>query len=409
MQHILFITCSSGHGHTVATHNIKAELALKHPDATVHMLDMVNYFYPVKPIIVNLWNAGIRQDSLIAHYLPAAVGVYEFFYDYFFGQKLASDIQALFSAYPIDTVIDTQPVFTPFLVRQMAAATQTPVTYHKVLTDLPVNKTHPCFSGIKKRAHFDNVTFLLHSNKPLATKKKHQAHFWEKYCKINPVDVHSRWSKPVHTAFKQLPNNMNNVQVNIHPKLASYYGLSSTNNLSLPENAQVTTLMMGSQGLEAIEEYFNGIWENYSNQLLNVPHYFFVACSRNHALFDHLMQKCLRNREKNSNLYIIPLEMQTPENIASMMWRSQTIILRASGLSCMEQLAMDETAKAAGVPFSPKRYIHSHCKRKVPSGLNEAEQSAFLLSHSVGHEKANSIYLNVILGAMLTRADLIKL
>lgn len=149
-EHVLFITCSSGHGHMVATANIRNEIIANNPDTVFHTLDIVDYLYPVKPIVVDLWNAGIRQDSLLAHLLPRAINFYEFFYERFLEKKLLGDLQSIFNANPIRRVIDTQPMFTPLLIKQTANVSKSPVAYHKVLTDLPVNANHPFFSGIKK-------------------------------------------------------------------------------------------------------------------------------------------------------------------------------------------------------------------------------------------------------------------
>lgn len=407
-EHILFITCSSGHGHMVATTNIQAEITAQSPDAHFHTLDIVDYLYPVKPIIVDLWNAGIRQDSILAHLLPRAINLYEFFYENFLEKKLLKDLQSLFDSFPIQRVIDTQPIFTPLLIKQTAKASPSPVAYHKVLTDLPVNANHPFFSGIKKRNHFSNLSFLMHSAEPLTQPTETQALFWKSHCNLAPKHVSTIWSKPVHVAFKTVPNDQHTIHVNIHPAIAGHEGFDQNGILPLPEHARVTTLMMGSQGLEVIHDYYQKIRQEFSSKTLEVPHYVFIACSRNETLFNNLMKDCLQQKTVNPNLKIIPLQMQPPENVASLMWRSQTILLRASGLSCIEQLAMDEAAKKAGVVFEPKRYIHSHCKKHMKPGLSPAEQSDFLLRHSVGHEKANTVYLQEKLGAELTRVDVIE-
>ncbi len=407
-DHVLFITCSSGNGHMVATHNIQSGILAEHPDTTVHVLDIINYLYPLKPIIVDLWNAGIRQDSFLTHYLSRTIGFYEFFYHHFFGKKLANDLKKLFKSYPIETVIDTQPVFTPFLISQTASAATTPITYHKVLTDLPVNAHHPFFTGIKKRNRFKNLSFFLHSTPPLINANDNEAQFWQAHCNIDHEHIKTTWGKPVHPAFKKTPQDHNTVDVKLDLHLATHYHFPLTSQLIIPENAYVTTIMMGSQGLEAIENYFDKIVETFSHAVLEKPHYFFIACSRNESLFSNLLQKCLQ-LPRNNHLKMIPLEMQAPENVASLMWRSQTILLRASGLSCMEQLAMNETAALAGIDFKPKRFIHSHCKRTIPKQLNHIEQQAFLLSHSVGHEKGNALYLQKKLGAIITRPDLWEL
>lgn len=410
-EHILFITCSSGQGHMAATQNIKTEISSQNPSAQFHTLDIINYLYPVKPIISDLWNAGIRQDSSLAHLLPKVNSIYEFFYERFLQKKLVSDLKKLFDTYNITQVIDTQPIFTPLLIQESAAQAngQPSFAYHKVLTDLPVDGHHPFFPGIKKRKHFDNLRFFLHGAQPLVPPSQSEAVFWQDHCNIKTEHLSNVWGKPVHRAFKHVPEDPNRIHVQIHPALATHLGLPSMQPLTVQNNASVTTLMMGSQGLDVIRTYFKTLQETYRSQNLEVPHYVFIACSRNENLFRDLLQETLKSDDHAHKLYMIPLEMQPAENVASMMWRSQVIIMRASGLSCIEQLAMDEAAKQAGFHFKPQRFMHAHCKKVIPARLTPAEQSAFLLAHSHGHEKANAIYLQEKLGAILTRVDIIVL
>ncbi|MFI4955826.1 MAG: hypothetical protein ACHQAX_01300 [Gammaproteobacteria bacterium] len=407
-EHVLFITCSSGHGHMVATNNIQSEIIANSPDAVFHTLDIVDYLHPFEPIVVDLWNTGIRQDSLLAHLLPRAIGFYEFFYERFLETKLSNDLQALFDGHPIARIIDTQPMFTPLLVKQAAKVSKNPVAYHKVLTDLPVNSNHPFFSGIKKRKHFENLDFFMHGAPPLTQAPNTPEEFWRKHCNVGPEHYSSAWGTPVHSSFRTVPKNRDTVSVKINPELAAHIGLPATGQITIPADAHVTTLMMGSQGLEVIYDYFKKIQKTFAGKMLPVPHYFFIACSRNQDLFNNLLKECLKDVKNNPYLKIIPLDMQPAENVASLMWRSQMIILRASGLSCIEQIAMDEAARKAGVPFNPIRLIHSHCKKHIPAHLTQEQKSAFLLAHSVGHEKANSIYLQQKLGAVLTCVDLIQ-
>lgn len=248
----------------------------------------------------------------------------------------------------------------------------------------------------------------MHGIPPLTKGNSTVAEFWKTHCNIGPEHYSSAWSAPVHASFKAVPPNRNIVHVHLNPQLATHIGLSATGVITLPSDAHVTTLMMGSQGLEVIQDYFNKIRTTFAGKVLPVPHYFFIACSRNQALFSKLLMQCLEDTKNNPYLKIIPMEMQPPETVAELMWRSQVIILRASGLSCIEQIAMDEAAKKAGIPFNPIRIIHSHCKKQMPANLSPEQQSAFLLEHSVGHEKANSIYLKEKLGAILSRVDLIS-
>lgn len=406
-EHVLFITCSSGHGHMVATNNIQAEILAKSPDTVFHMLDIVNYLHPFEPIVVDLWNKGIREDSMVAHILPSAIGFYEFFYEKLLKGKLSQDLQALIKKFPIRRIIDTQPMFTPLLVKQSAKAALNPIAYHKVLTDLPVNSRHPFFSGIKKRQEHENLDFFMHGAPPLIQPHGSAETFWKKHCNIGLQHYSSAWGTPVHTAFKTVPADRNQINVRLHPQLAARLGWPTSGPITIPPEAYVITLMMGSQGLEVIQDYFQKIQSDLNKRTLTAPHYVFIACSRNEALFNELMKKALEGLETNPSLKIIPLEMQPPESVAQLMWRSQLIILRASGLSCIEQLAMDEAAQKAGIIFKPTRLIHSHCKKHIPEGLSPAEKSAFLLKHSFGHEKANSIYLQEKLGAILTRVDII--
>lgn len=406
-EHVLFITCSSGHGHMVATNNIQSEIISKTPDAVFHTLDIVDYLRPFEPIVVDLWNTGIRQDSLIAHLLPRMIGFYEFFYERFMGMKLSNDLQALFDGHPIARIIDTQPMFTPLLIKQSAKGSKMPVAYHKVLTDLPVNAHHPFFSGIRKRKDFDNLDFFMHGAPPLTLPHDTPEEFWRNHCNVGPEHCSSAWGTPVHAAFKTIPNDRHTVNVRLNPELAAHVGLPATGTITLPADAHVTTLMMGSQGLEVINDYYKKIQQSLAGKILVEPHYFFIACSRNSELFNNLLKESLKDAKNNPYLKIIPLEMQPPESVAQLMWRSQMIILRASGLSCIEQIAMDETARRAGMDFNPVRLIHSHCKKTVSAQLTPEQKSAFLLNYSYGHEKANSIYLQQKLGAVLTRVDIL--
>ncbi len=108
----------------------------------------------------------------------------------------------------------------------------------------------------------------------------------------------------------------------------------------------VYSLMLGSQPTENVVKAFIEKVAELSKRGSKKPLHFFVFCGKDKenepSLFKEMCEK-LRKMDLPSNLSIIPLPFQDPQDIAKIMARSNKRFTRSGGATCFEHLAMRAT------------------------------------------------------------------
>lgn len=385
---VLLITCSVGYGHLAAAKNIEQRLHATNPGLKVHYLDTREYFPRGVGEISDQWDNQMRKGNFAVSLVSHVQRPYEAFYDYFLDHRLTRDLIKLCREENIDTVYDMQPVFTASLYKAVAQARGGQgCTYHKILTDLPTSRNKSYFMGIDRLRLQEDLPFKLHSPQPLLSQNQTEESFWRQHCKLPPVHLESTFALPVHPDYLTMPAEINQLKIEIDP----HWNLQ----LPLPSDSFVTTLMLGSQGVNAIYDYVTSYLAQIQKHQPSQQHYLFIACSKNEALYrslQELLDQHLLHRTTNHR--VVPLRMQSLEAIASLMWRSNQILIRSGGISSLEQLAL-----AQGRPDRPKLWIHSGYKGHEPSAL---------IDYTYAWERGNAEYLIHHLGAQMTAPQLVK-
>lgn len=403
-QSVLFITCSAGHGHTIATESIKKRLLQETPDLNIIALDISPYIlYPFGGKVNKFWDFNMRHGTRLMSLLPKLLELthYETFYEKCLSKSLRTKVAGILRENNITTIYDAQPIFTNLSLNTLAD-TQKDKTcaYHKILTDLPTHLNQHFLPNIKRIKHRDNVSFKLHAQKPIENSSQD---FWQQYCSLNAQQLSDTFALPVNEEYLTIPEKLDKITVDIPKPLREYYALDyKDGQLHIPAQTYVTTLMLGSQGLSVIPDYVNAYIQQAKN-LCGKPRIFFVACSKNDQLYQKLEEKILQANIHNNlaEHIILPLPMQAPSTIAELMWRSQQVVMRPSGLSCLEQLAMRKTRQQAGQDGEAKIWIHAPYTGTLPETENQQAQDDFLIKHSFGYERGNAEYLLATLDAHL--------
>lgn len=385
----LLITCGVGYGHLAATMNI--EQALRREDPNIHILhvDTRDYFPSFVKRVSDQWDSQMRKGHFSISQIVELQGPYELFYARFLDRHLSRDIAKLFQENHITAVYDMQPVLTAILYRAVAKACEgRTITYHKILTDLPTSRNQSYFTGIKQIRHVPHVPLKIHAPHPLLAPGETLESFWQSHCRLASSCVDTTYALPVNHQYLRAPQSPDVLHLAVNPE----WELA----LPLPSHAHVTSLMLGSQGVNAIYDYATRYLEQLEAHQPDRPHYFFIACSKNQALYDSLRDLLFTHPlHRETPHRIIPLTMQTMDSVASLMWRSNQVIIRSGGISSLEQLAIAQGRK----DNLPKLWIHSGYKG------NHHED---LLKHTYSWERGNAEYLMHHLGAQMTAPQLIK-
>lgn len=386
---ILLITCSIGYGHQAASANVEAALRRDNPNIEVIKLDTRDYFPPGVGRLSDQWDNFIRKGRFSVSKVVQFQGPYEAFYGYFLDWRLSRYLAKLFKTHHITAVYDTQPMLTPILYSAFAKACPArTLEYHKVLTDLPTARNSSFFCGIQRANRRENVQLKIHAPEPMLAPNETPESFWKTHCNLPLSHLEQTFAYPVHPGYLQPPADLHAPTIEIDPS----WNIS----LPLPNNAYVTTLMLGSQGVNAIYDYANNYIKQLEAAQPDRPHYFFIACSKNKALY-HLLETLLSNHplHQHTQHRIIPLTMQTMDALSSLMWRSDQIIIRSGGISSLEQLCLAR----ARTNNPPKVLIHSGYKGDEPDDL---------LKHTYAWERGNAEYLMKHLSAHMTAPQLIE-
>lgn len=381
---VLLITCSVGYGHQAAAMNVEEALRVENPDLEIIRLNTRDYFPAFIGKLSDQWDSQMRKGHFSISQIVNIQGPYEAFYEKFLDSRLSEDMNQLLKDHPISEVYDTQPMFTPIFAKAISKASRNGIIfYHKILTDLPTPRNSSFFTGIWRAKKEGTLSLRVHAPEPMLKSQETAEAFWQKHCGISADQLEQRFAFPVHPDYLNLPKNPHSLAIKTEYPV------------QLPPEAFVTTLMLGSQGVNAIYDYALAYLNQIEVANPSQPHYFFIACSKNQALFDKL-QTLLDSHplHRDTAHRIIPLTMQTMDAVASLMWRSNQVIIRSGGISSIEQLALAKTHLT-----ERKLWIHSAYKGQDAEGC---------LGHTYAWERGNAEYLMSQLGAEMTAPQLIR-
>lgn len=255
---------------------------------------------------------------------------------------------------PYTEIISTQPQALQALCQTIIRYNQTfqhmPITLHQYVTDLPTSGATHYLNALNRLsdAHRQQIHLIL-----IAEPASVLTHFPLKspqafrgiHClshKNNPMikagfksDTLSRYTAREQTL--ELP-------------LLTPQGLSFTYRIDPHE--RVLSLMLGSQGGFAMLDYLIQLLQHTASY-----DHLFLLRGNNEAIDASVAH--LRTQYPTFKGHIHCLGMQSDRELAPLMTRSDTVILRAGGLSTMEQLAL---------PTSPHKHLLIHHPHPTPTG-----------------------------------------
>lgn len=377
MSTVLIITCSIGGGHLIATQNVAKKLTqMGH---LVIELNIDDFLYPVQHIIAPCWNAGVRQNWRLAHTFIRLLVLYESIYELCLAKWLTQSLTEIITKNNIRLIYDTQPTMTNLLLKIFSHACPQG-EYHKVFTDLPYPGNRPYLGSLKRCKHYDNIQFFVHA--PQTVPLPYTRDFWKDYAGLSSAQLKQTFALPVHDLY--FDASYRDKTIPLTCPLTRYcehsLRLTDTGYTILP-GTQVTTLMLGSQGLNATFDYAKQFLRQA--QQSNQAALFFVACAKNIKLYDAIIDYA--NQHNLPHAQVLPLPQISQDILAAIMWQSDRHIIRPSGLSCLEQLALRQDPMNVNKPL----WLHS--------GMNKIKHQFSihddLLKGCFGHERANAQYM----------------
>lgn len=381
MPAVLVITCSSGGGHITASNSVSSRLT--QAGHQVITLDIAPFFYPVQKLIIPFWNTGVRHDWRIVHDLDRFLVFYETMYEYCFTRPLTEQLTALIGTHDIRIIYDTQPTFT-HLITQIFSRVCTQKgydgEYHKVFTDLPYPGNRHFLGSLKRCKHPHNVRIYAHA--PDTVPMNITRDFWGDYARLTPTQIKKTFALPVHDLY--FDESHRDKAIALHCPLTRYCenSLQATDSgFTLKAGTLITTLMLGSQGLDATFQYAKQFLAQAKNT--QQPALFFVACAKNERLYEKIFTYA--NAHNLPHAQVLPLPQISQDILASLMWQSDRHIIRPGGLSCLEQLALRQHPHNANKPLWLHSGMHS-----LTYTLSANPQ---LIKGCYGHERANAQHM----------------
>lgn len=377
MSVVLIISCSTGGGHTTAMHNVANKLTqLGHQ---IVDLDIAEFFYPVQNFVASSWDTGVRRDWRIVHDLDSMLTFYEFIYEYLWAKRLTAHLTDLIKKNNISIIYDMQPTMTNLILKIFSKACHHG-EYHKIFTDLPYPGNRAYLGSLKRTKQRDNIQLFVHA--PETVTMPSTRDFWKDYAGISQQQLKETFALPVHELY--FDASYRDKPLSLSCPLTRYCDRSlqaSDSGYSIKPGTQVTTLMLGSQGLHATLDYAKQFLAQAKQT--QSPSLFFVACAKNTKLYDALI--AYANTHNLPHAQVLPLPQISQNILASIMWQSDRYIIRPSGLSCLEQLALRQHEDNAQKPL----WIHSGMNKITHKHLSKRD----LLKGCFGHERANAEHM----------------
>jgi hypothetical protein len=373
----LIISCSTGGGHTTAKTNVANKLTeMGH---TLIEFDIADFFFPVQDIVSSSWDAGVRHDWRIVHDLDSMLTFYEFMYELFLSKRLTAALTEIIQKNNISIIYDMQPTMTNLIVKIFSTICPQG-EYHKIFTDLPYPGNRAYLGSLKRTKHRDNINLYVHA--PDTVTSPTTKNFWKNYAGISDTQLKQTFALPVHALYFDASYRVKAIPLDCPLTQFCENSLRATESgYTIASGTQITTLMLGSQGLNATLDYAKQFLMQAKNT--EQPALFFVACAKNTKLYDDVIDYA--NTHNLPHAQVLPLPQISQDILASIMWQSDRHIIRPSGLSCLEQLALRQDAINAQKPL----WLHSGMNKITHQHLTKRD----LLKGCFGHERANAEHM----------------
>ena len=404
----LLLTSSGGGGHLEATAAIAHELHETQPELRVIQRDILKdwmgrWFGRFLP---EAWNYAQKRGNLIVQKLLCL-----FIPSFHILCWLPVFFNALYLLLRknVTWIIDSQPfgghpIFKA--IRLVEKWKGVSICYEKVLVDLPTVEAGHYFVPIKKLSQKDKNRLFIHTLEPLLEEGQTEEEFWQLHTGV-PLKNISYASMPLRPSFKALDLPLSKHKpITIAPRICSEnewsllqpilkLGKLETDycdpylDLTIPPQAKVTTLMLGSQpAYKATQQYV----KHFIDLKRNAPDrhdILFVFC-RKKNLLKNVCHQIMTVEEFPDNLTIIPLTFQDDSVIAPLIARSDATITRSGGMTTMELLTT----------MQGQVYVHSEAKIRNTDAPVEA-----YLKGIPYWEKGNAQYLIAKKDARITTPD----
>lgn len=291
-------------------------------------IDMLLDVYPSGYESAAIWNVLQRQDEKeeLTKLVKLQSSNDEYFFTYvsnFFLQKLNAAAE---ESTPYTEIISTQAIGLPALcdaVKKYNKQKKYPrILIDQYMTDLPTKGAVHFFNALATLPPDSQACMSIHA---VNMNETIISHFFPNGCLFNKLyNIEPKKNPMIRKGFCLENDNSQRFDQPVIIK-----NEKDGSNLEIIANEKVASIMLGSQAGADTEKYID-ILLNHNIQTL------FVFCGSNTALKNKLIKKYESNLDK-----IILLGNQDDSFISSVMTRSNILIIRAGGLSVMEQMAMN--------------------------------------------------------------------
>ncbi len=414
----LIITSSGGGGHLQAAKAKAHELKEQDPSLEIIQRDILLDWLGKRlgGFLAGCWNFAQKRGDVAFQKVMIRnmhlVGLFTWMPTFFC---------AFFLIYfqDIDLVIDTQPNGTSAILTAFVLAEKLKNRarrYEKVLVDLPTDKAGHYFQPIKKMKAAKRKSIYLITTKPLLSDGQTEQDFWDEHTGL-PIENILYSEFPLRPKFKDIDPLPKHKSCTIAPRISSdsewqliqsvldkghldYDYCKPYLDITIPPNAYVSTLMLGSQpAKKATLSYVQSFMELKKENAPIRDDLLFVFC-RSHrtkkSLLNLVCNQILQADCFSNSLTIIPLTFQDDSVIAPLFARSDATLTRSGGITSMELLSI----------MGGRIWIHSESKKsdqllhgipfweKGNAKYLEAHKGAHIVTPSIFKNKAKSYFEN---------------
>ena len=305
----------------------KAKMQLQTEKCALY-IDMLLHVYKTGYDNAAIWNTLQREDQkeellkLVTWQSQNDLVFYADVYRYFLKLLLKTHLQGT----PYTEVISTQALGLPALcdaVREYNRRCKATLVIHQYMTDLPTSGAIHFFGILSKLSPTQQNQMKLYAvgmNEPILQVFFKQGIYFQNVYTVNPK------KNPMLRAGFHNPDNDNSARFDIE------VSLSLTAGTTLPPikaNERIAAIMLGSQAGTDTTSYISSLIHNGIDKV-------FVFGGTNPDIKSKIETYLSSFLDK-----IILLPPQGDDFIASLMTRCHILIIRAGGLSVMEQMAMN--------------------------------------------------------------------
>lgn len=357
-QNFLVITTSGGGGHLQAAAAKKNEIHHLYKATKIfekNIVESAGGKLLGKFMIDVVWNNAQRKGSVKALNICAySIPIF----DILFWIPVFFQIFSMLKNHDIDHVTDTQPMATSaiasatYLYKKLSGKE---IFIEKVLTELPTTKSRHYLRPIRKLSTKKRNLLRLLTTHPLLGHHANEEDFWFNEAGLRLDQVLYK-TLPIRPAFIDTKLALDQ-QLQLHISLKNSHEHSLLHHLlqdkatfehdfftlSINKDAQVVTMMLGSQPLQEasinyVKNFIRFVKDTFSSQ----EYWFFIFCSDKKfepiPLQQRIYSLITSWEDFPKNLTIVPMSPQTDAVIAPLYARSQATITKAGGITAMELL-----------------------------------------------------------------------